>query len=265
MDNADPSRSSTPLHPPAQLPPPIAAPPPKVPPLIPTAPPSRKGLGPVTRLIVFGLSAFLILLFGFIALRAVQFARYLREHHEPTRQSYFYAATARIGPSGNEVSGNSSEAEALAKNLGARLASLRQKHFSQVEKKSLLDKRDTFKVHCDLREDQCVFLVHVPELRRFQGEAQDTLGGYAWTAAQDTLKDNSITNGPMKLAVALRGMIAYERVMTGRYLPQDSNGVPGAPEIERGFGCEKCIVGWLAPAPTNSSPVVESKPKVETP
>ncbi len=49
----------------------------------------------------------------------------------------------------------------------------------------------------------------------------------------------------------------YERVMLGRYSP--SPGQPGAapPEVTEGFACEKRLVPWFAPPPTNAVPLSE--------
>ena len=201
-------------------------------------------------------AASLLLLFvtGFIGLRGYQLARFLREPHPPTPASEFYNATSQIGPHGEPVSGNSLEAEALAQKLVTAMTALRKEHFTESTKKSLIDQRDNFKIYCDLRPDQCVFLIHVPELRRFQGEAQTTLGNYAWGAAQEVLRSGAATNQPMKLAIALRGVIAYERVIVGNYSPGAGDTSPTPPEVRTGFGCEKQLIGWFVPLGTNASP-----------
>ncbi len=70
-----------------------------------------------------------------------------------------------------------------------------------------------FIVHCELHEDRCAFIVHVPAYRDFSAEAKETLASNAWQIAQQTV-ENTLRPGD-ELAVGLRGTALYGAVMTG--------------------------------------------------
>jgi hypothetical protein len=73
-----------------------------------------------------------------------------------------------------------------------------------------------FLTYCELRDSQCAFIVHVPELRRFSSGAKESLGTLAWLTAQNALQENGVTNSEMRLAVGLRGIALYDRVLLGK-------------------------------------------------
>ena len=222
--------------------------------MIPTNPSARRQRRPVAKALIVAGALLLLFVIGFIGLRAYQLAKFLREPHPPTPGGEFYSATARIGPLGETASGNSIEAAALAEDMAGAMATIRKKHFTPSKEKSLVDQHDAFKAFCDLRPGQCVFLIHVPELRRFDGNAQTLMGNYAWKAAQEVLKHSTGSNQPVRLGVGMRGVIAYERVLLGRY-PADGGEVNlAAPEVQQGFGCERRLIDWFAPPETNSAP-----------
>jgi hypothetical protein len=239
--------------------PPIPFAPAAAPPVIPRAAPAPKRLSPLSKALVISSSLLALFVVGFIGLRVYQLARFVRQPHAPTETSEFYAATSRIGPLGPEASGNSGDAVRLAENMAAGMAVARKLLFTESKEKSLLDRHDTFKVYCDLRRGQCVFLVHVPELRRFDEAAQEALGNLAWESAQEVLGASAVTNQAMRLAVGLRGTIMYERVILGRYSPGSAEASPAPPQVERGFDCQRRLVSWFAPVTTNSLPMAETE------
>jgi len=228
-------------------------------PVIPTAAPAPKRLSPLSKALVISGSLLALFVVGFIGLRVYQLAKFLGQPHAPTATSLFYAATSRLGPSGPEASGNSNDAVRLAGKMAAGMSLARELLFTESKEKSLLDQHDTFKVYCDLRPGQCVFLVHVPELRRFDAAAQETLGNLAWKSAQEILRASQATNQTMRLAVGLRGTIMYERVILGCYSPGNAEATQAPPQVERGYDCQRSLVEWFAPATTNLPPVPETE------
>jgi len=46
-----------------------------------------------------------------------------------------------------------------------------------------------FVTHCELNDDRCVFIVHVPEYRSFEDDAKEKLATVAWTVAQGTVEE----------------------------------------------------------------------------
>src|SRR5262249_24420684 len=105
--------------------------------------------------------------------------------------------------------------------------------------------------YCELREDRCVFLIHVPELRRFSADAQKSLGQMTWLCAQGMLEKSGKGKPGIRLAVGLRGIAAYSQVLTGNYTPGASDSSTGITQIYEGFGCEPKLDSWFTPSTSN--------------
>lgn len=119
--------------------------------------------------------------------------------------------------------------------------------------------RGVHKAVCHLTEKRCVFLVHVPELRRFDSNGKASLGRVAWVAARTLLREQGVGRPGMELAVGLRGVIAYDRVLTGKYVSGVTDDeLPGVNSVE-GFGCERGLYSWFAgdAASTNSARILK--------
>ncbi len=68
---------------------------------------------------------------------------------------------------------------------------------------------------CELYDSQCAIIVNVPDLRQFDSEAKRALGDVAWGSAQEALREKGVARPGMKLAVGLRGVLMYDRVLIG--------------------------------------------------
>ena len=103
-----------------------------------------------------------------------------------------------------------------------------------------------------------MFLIHVPELRRFKVEAKQALADSAWFFAHGLLGKGGER---MRLAAALRGISAYDRVLTGGYVPGKVGKWMVKPEIYDGFNCEKQLIPWFVPesAGLNPSPQLNGR------
>ena len=235
------------------------------PPPLPLRPPGRKK----SRTLAIGLTAAAILVAVLLLPFIIGFVGGGVERQRGTQASTpagaFYRASSQIGPRGKAASGNSAAAVDLAEQMAAAMTFVRNRGFTQSESKSLLDQHDTFKVYCDLRSDQCVFLIHIPELRRFEADAQRSLGDLAWVAAQELLAHNRGANRSMRLAIGIRGNIAYDRVLLGTFTPGLDEAARPGPGVEQGFGCEKHLFAWFALAPTNALPIVETEAQQSVP
>lgn len=75
--------------------------------------------------------------------------------------------------------------------------------------------KNEFLTHCELRDDRCAIIVHVPELRKYSAADQEKIGHLAWATAQAALAKNAGMKPGMKLAVGLRGAFLYDRVLLG--------------------------------------------------
>jgi len=121
-----------------------------------------------------------------------------------------------VGSSDSEIGyGNTSEAKALADNFATRMKLLRESLFTS-SKKGISISKGNFLTHCELHDESCVFLVHIPKLRKYDGESKKSLCDLAWMVAQGTLNDSDFPEGG-KLAVGVRGVILYEQIIIGEF------------------------------------------------
>ncbi len=79
---------------------------------------------------------------------------------------------------------------------------------------------DGFTCACSVRGDTAVFLIHVPDLRKFTAEAKVAMGQWSWAAARVGWSQLPEPR-PAKLAVALKGIALYDRLVTGSAKPLD--------------------------------------------
>jgi hypothetical protein len=137
-------------------------------------------------------------------------------HPLPAGQSEFQSANHQIGVNHGTVGfGNSSKAVAVATQFSTDMAKLRGVFFEGGKKDGLSVSGHEFLAYCELHDSECVIIAHVPELRRFNAEAKASLGNLAWGTAQSALRKQGAAKPAMKLAVGLRGIALYDRVLTG--------------------------------------------------
>jgi hypothetical protein len=112
------------------------------------------------------------------------------------------------------ASGNTPVARLLAAEYSRSLKTMRDAFFTADRDRVFRLTDGQFIVHCELHEDRCAFIVHVPAYRDFSADAKETLAIHAWQIAQQTV-ENTLRPGD-ELAVGLRGTALYGAVMTGR-------------------------------------------------
>jgi hypothetical protein len=123
---------------------------------------------------------------------------------------------------GTTAYGNSDLAKELAADYSVRIRVLRETLFTKRNKEPLISfSNGEFLTYCQLDDRGCLFLVHVPDLRKFGKEAKDQLGELAWETAQQVVRDG-LPNPPPKLGVGIRGVVLYDRAMIGTVQPEDS-------------------------------------------
>jgi hypothetical protein len=116
---------------------------------------------------------------------------------------------------GQEAFGNTPEARQIAGAYSQKMAAIAKVVFSggrDSHEGTLTEGH--FLTHVEMREDSVCFLVHVPQLRAYQGEVRKTLLEVAWTLAHGATGE--LGDGrPLRMAVALRGVMLYGAVATG--------------------------------------------------
>jgi hypothetical protein len=118
-----------------------------------------------------------------------------------------------VGASGGIAHGNTEEAKQLAQEFSDALMQVRDENFVGGNPKSLKLTKGKFVVCCELKQESCAFIVHVPEFRNFEDDAKEGLADLAWAAAQETAIKRIGPKGT--LAVGLRGVLLYGAVIAG--------------------------------------------------
>ncbi|MEZ0388073.1 MAG: hypothetical protein ACAI34_13455, partial [Verrucomicrobium sp.] len=109
--------------------------------------------------------------------------------------------------------GNTPEAVALAERYATRLKGIRDGGMVEIDARKDPFNYGQFITFCQLNQDACVFLVNVPELRKLNREARDFIANAAWQVADECAK--TLPAKPAHLVVGIRGVLTYDRVLTG--------------------------------------------------
>ena len=170
--------------------------------------------------------------------RGVQMVRHSREHPRQAApgEAAFRAANKQIiSNKGTTAFGNNSESIALGNDYAKGLKILREGFFTKKNDEAFSITKGEFLTYCQLNKDSCVFLVHVPELRRFTAEAKASLSELAWINAQAVLKAN-LAQPPATVVVGLKGAVFYESICVGDFVSNPSTEGDGIKS--RGSGVE---------------------------
>lgn len=217
----------------------------------------RKPTSWVLRIVLLVVLAF----FTFMAVRVVQFVNYVREnsrraeraetaaaHIESPGESAFREANRQITVNKGTVAfGNNPAAIALATEYSRSLKMLREDLFTEGKENAVSLAKGEMLTYCQLNANSCVFLVHVPELRRFTREAKDALNKLAWMNAQSTLKSKA-ANSPKHLAVGVRGAVLYESIAVGVLVAEPSAANDGVRDRAAGMSGLSLLYPFFSPA-----------------
>lgn len=129
----------------------------------------------------------------------------------------FEAANDRVDRfAGSAAAGNCPVAKQIAADVSAAMKEQRDALFSKGKESAHSATQGEFLTWCDLREDRCIVLVHVPELRRYKEEAQKQMCELAWATASVYAERHIPQRKDLTLAVGVRGLGLFERVMIGK-------------------------------------------------
>lgn len=207
-------------------------------------------------LVLLGIFVFcVVLVVGFVGYRIYQGIQYARAHpgllRDSGRTEFHLADNLILTDHGTNGFGNNPTAAEMAGHFSRALKVLREGFFTKSGKSSTLTQVEgQFITYCQLNPDSCVFLVHVPELRKFDEDAKSNLAEIAWMSAQTILRDS--TNPPPKtVVVGVKGLMLYDTVMIGDFVDHDTPGHDGIKTRSSGFNGEQLLYTYFAP-PTNS-------------
>ncbi|RBP42348.1 hypothetical protein DES53_10652 [Roseimicrobium gellanilyticum] len=158
--------------------------------------------------------------------------------------------------------GNTPAAKELAGKFSAKLKDYRDAGVEQQKKRSSFSLTNgEFLTYCHLREGDCVFLVQVPDLRKFDSEAKKFICTAAWHTANTVLAE--LPKLPKQLAVGVRGTLLYEEFITGTAVGASDNPEKGIEKRHDGMDKE-AVFAFFAPqqdAKNSGAVAAEEKPK----
>lgn len=186
-----------------------------------------------------------------------------------SREAAFEAANRLIiGHSGGAAYGNTEEARQLAEKFSTEIQTLREAFFTKRKKEPKFSlTKGEFLTYCRLSEDACVFLVHVPDLRKFTDEAKSSLADLAWATAQSVVRSGT-KKPPSEIAVGIRGVLLYDTVLIGNYIADENSEEDGVLIRESGNSSRELLHDYFEGdigAPAKESTPSETKPVSDKP
>lgn len=115
---------------------------------------------------------------------------------------------------GKTAYGNTPDAEKLAAAFSEMVMMGREMGVQKTKKKPTISlSHGKFLSYCRINPDSCVFMVHVPDLRKFTEDAKRYMVEMAWTVA--SLQAAELKPRPKRVAVGVRGAFLYDEVVEG--------------------------------------------------
>ena len=184
--------------------------------------------GMLMKLFRAGLIGIPVLLVALISgLAAIPSGTGSRSSNTPGKAAFTEANRLITRNEGSIAFGNTPEGIAIASDFSRSMKSLQALGFKGGRENGYSASKHEFLTYCDLRPTQCIILVHVPELRRYTAEAKDTLCNLCWMRVQAALRNQKAGTNGMKVVIGVRGIAIYDRVMTGTYVAEATEGNDG--------------------------------------
>lgn len=122
----------------------------------------------------------------------------------------FHQANLLIMGSKNGIEhGNTPEAKRMAGQLSSRLKVARENGIEARKSAAVVSLTGgEFLTYCHLTDESCVFLVHVPDLRKFSVGAKEFIADAALSTALDVAAKSG--THPRTVAIGIRGVLAYD-------------------------------------------------------
>ncbi len=180
------------------------------------AAPKKKGIVFWVAIIATGLTGIMITN-GVIMMR-----NYKPRPKTPAELGFAVAEECIKAKSGKSGGSNAAETEA-AQMMAAMSAAFREQTISANASKpkglfrkaaSGMDAKD-FVAYCKVKNDTALFLLHVPDLRKFTDEAKEAMLKGAWISAQMALHGMPAPK-PKQLTVSTRGILSYDAAYSGK-------------------------------------------------
>ena len=115
--------------------------------------------------------------------------------------------------------GNSEQAARIAKGFAKKLKRTSDESFTGGRKRIFELSDGHFLTYCELHDDSCALVVHVPSYKDYKGDVREVLSALAWTIA--VVETAEFLDEGDRLAVAMRGTLLYGDILIGIH-PGDS-------------------------------------------
>ena len=153
----------------------------------------------------------------------------LPERERNAKSALSAAQTKVMTDSNGTAHGNTRRAKELAKEFSSTMKTMHSAFFEREgDAPTVSMSGGEFVTFCQLSDQGCAFIVHVPEYRKHTDDAKESLSELAWTVASSVAENHPTELPPESaLAVGLRGAILYGSIMTGRAgaeSPESDNG-----------------------------------------
>ena len=182
----------------------------------------------------------------------------MTRQQQPGHADFRKADLLLTGRSEGTAHGNTPEAQALAAEFSLYLKQARKLGIESRKSTSIISLTGgEFLTYCRLTQDNCVFMVHVPDLRNFSREAKDYIADSAWFSALAVTEPRQAAL--KNVCVGVRGVLMYDRVITGS---------PGSParapflrhtEVDGDTECKSYLQGYFA-LPSSASNTIAPAP-----
>ena len=154
----------------------------------------------------------------FIVMMATSDSRHAKEQAtKPGYAQFSQAKSFMTGSTSSGSQGNTPAAREAARSFATLMQRFRTEAITENKPSKTTTRHDDIITWCEVHGDRCLFIVKVPDLRHFDAGAKTALGEAAWFAAQICAAKLGLANNA-NLAVAVRGSLLYDRMITGRHM-----------------------------------------------
>ncbi len=156
-----------------------------------------------------------------------------RARPKPGEDAFRAASSLIISKSEGTAHGDTDEAKEMAQKYSEVLKVMQEKSFTGgKENRRFSLTGEDFLTYCRINDSSVVFLVHVPQLKRYKGEVRDSLLEIAWLIA-DQITEGHPQADDLEIAVGLKGTAVFGGSAVGKR--------GGEPQYENAFIIDETV------------------------
>ena len=191
-----------------------------------------------------------------------------REARMAAMPGYAASKMAKTFISGSLVAGgNTPAAKTAASKVSMFLHEFRETAFDTSVKGVAKLKEKPFRVWCEEHPTHALFIVEIPELRRYDDESKTGMAMVSWIGAQTAAEELALKTSA-KFAVAIRGDYLYDRLLSGSYPQQDLEKIDDRlpPDVKvQDSSVEEAMLSYFAATTTSGESATGGEKSVKQP